>query len=73
MKGFTEDDDAEYEIHANESLITDDGPAREADDGYRTVGVFSLLVIAFFWASGGIYGNEVRKIVGLWFNRNRSC
>jgi hypothetical protein len=39
----------------------DDG-ADEAPDGsesYRNVGIFSLLVVAFFWASGGIYGNEV--------------
>ena len=33
----------------------------ESSPAYRSVGIFSLLVIAFFWASGGIYGNEVRR------------
>eukprot|EP00047_Mylnosiga_fluctuans_P008401 m.7106 g.7106 ORF g.7106 m.7106 type:complete len:548 (+) comp2165_c0_seq2:144-1787(+) len=62
MKGFTEDDDGEYGIRANESFAkeTDDdtGILTEEGQSYRNVGVFSLLIIAFFWASGGIYGNE---------------
>lgn len=32
--------------------------SHERPESKRTLGVFSLLVIAFFWVSGGIFGNE---------------
>eukprot|EP00048_Salpingoeca_helianthica_P000768 m.43866 g.43866 ORF g.43866 m.43866 type:complete len:541 (+) comp10840_c0_seq2:235-1857(+) len=45
----TEDDDP---------LLTRKDEDSAAQPQYRNVGLFSLLVISFFWASGGIYGNE---------------
>jgi hypothetical protein len=46
----TEDDDP--------LLARKDGEDGALQPQYRNVGLFSLLVISFFWASGGIYGNE---------------
>lgn len=61
MGGGNDDEGAEYTIHAGKIVAEDvdlEGLHSEATPQYRNVGIFSLLVIAFFWASGGIYGNE---------------
>lgn len=62
MEQEQDDWDSGYAIHASKRLGADVAAQEihsEATPAYRNVGVFSLLIIAFFWASGGIYGNEV--------------
>lgn len=66
-----DDEDGGYAIHTGKRLEDSDFADLSVEPSYRSVGVFSLLVIAFFWASGGIYGNEVgysaMKFALIWF------
>ena len=44
----------------SEDARTSDLPEddRTSDTGSKSIGICSLVVIGFFWVSGGIYGNE---------------
>lgn len=45
--------------HADDNVsLRSQGSIHERPDSKKNLGVFSLLVIAFFWVSGGIFGNE---------------